>query len=250
MARDEGPCWGGACLVRRRKMRNLALVLALAASAAGAPVALAHGSAGGVQLPPDAEAVAPEGKKAKELLAALPADAPVRAAIADPVKKAKLALGRAHGAKLAGDEDGARLLSRVALAWAQAARATVQAVQTEKRAADGETRTKTLKEKIARARALLTETEARKLQLTAEVSKAEDASTKPSKNASKDASKPRAGAPKTPPSQKKSAEKARGQASSKAPAPAPDPKSKAPKAAPAPKPAPPPKSAHPKGTKP
>ncbi|NUP06942.1 MAG: hypothetical protein HOW73_12890 [Polyangiaceae bacterium] len=169
-----------------------AVVLALAVLVGGSVAAVArdaraHGGAGGAQLPADAEPVTADGKKAKELLAALPADDASKALVADSVKKAKLALGRANGAKLAGDQEGAQILSRLALAWAQTATSTVKAVDTEKRASEAEARTKDRKEKIGRARSLLAETEARKLQLVAEVAKAEEAAKKgPPSKADKD----------------------------------------------------------------
>ncbi|MBK8938969.1 MAG: hypothetical protein IPM79_15410 [Polyangiaceae bacterium] len=159
----------------------LALVVSglLGGHVLGAPAALAHGGAGGEQLPPDADPVAPDGVKAKERLASLPSDDTTKALVEAPVKKARLALGRAHGAKLAGDEEGAGLLSRVALGWADSAVALVSAALSETKAAEAETKTKDLKDKLGRARALLAETEARKLQLVASVKKAEEAAKAP-----------------------------------------------------------------------
>lgn len=167
---------------------GIALGLALAMPSASA---WAHGTgSGGAQLPPDAEPVAPEGKKARELLAALPQDEPSKALVASAVKKSNDALGRAHGAHLAGDREGAVLLSRVALAWAQAATAAVRAAESEKKAAASESKTLELKGKLDRARALLAETEARKLQLAAEVAKAEqNAQTLPASSSKEPAKK-------------------------------------------------------------
>lgn len=159
----------------------LALGIALGAAVAAPTLGLessawAQGTgSGGAQLPPDAEPVAPEGKKARELLAALPQDEPSKALTANAVKKSNQAMGRAHGAHLAGDREGAVLLSRVALAWAQAATAAVRAAESEKKAAATESKSLELKGKLDRARALLAETEARKLQLAAEVTKVEEA---------------------------------------------------------------------------
>src|SRR5688500_12026808 len=89
--------------------------------------ALAHQGAGGEQLPKDAPAVAPDGEKAKKEIAAVEADPRAAKLGRRALEKARRALGRAHGAHLAGDGDGARLLSRVALAWSGAARAVLRA---------------------------------------------------------------------------------------------------------------------------
>jgi len=126
-----------------------------------------------MQLPPDPAPVTPDGTKAKAILDALPKDEASAAVLADAAKKARLALSRADGAHLAKDGEGARILSRVALAWAEAASLSVRAVDAEKKATAEETTKRDLKEKIERARALLAETEARKLQLAAEAQKAE-----------------------------------------------------------------------------
>lgn len=186
------------------------LVWGIALGVVAAPLAFdqgstawAHGTgAGGAQLPPDAEPVAPEGKKARELLAALPQDEQSKALTASAVKKSNEAMGRAHGAHLAGDREGAVLLSRVALAWAQAATAAVRAAESERKAATTESKSLELKGKLDRARALLAETEARKLQLAAEVTKAEEAAKsspavkEPPKKDPKKAKEPKA--PKAP----------------------------------------------------
>ncbi len=74
---------------------------------------------------------------------------------------------------MAGDADGARILSRVSLAWAKAATAIVRATETEKRADAAQAKVKDLRDKVERAKALLTETESRKGQLTTEIARAE-----------------------------------------------------------------------------
>ena len=126
-----------------------------------------------------------------------PNDDATRALVAEPTKKAKVAIARAHGAHLAKDEDGARLLGRVALAWAEAAAAWVRAAEAEKKAAESEGRHKDLKDKIERAKALVAETEARKLQLLSEVAKAEEeAKTAPPPKP--DGKKPKPKDPKAP----------------------------------------------------
>lgn len=139
----------------------------------------AHGGAGGAQLPPDAPAVAPDGEKAKQLLDSIAASD----ATAREVAEGKRALGRAHGASLAGDRDGSRLLSRLALAWAGAAEAILGAAKAEKAADASEQRAKDAAEKLARAKVMLSETEARRGQLEAELERVRAAEKKAAEDA-------------------------------------------------------------------
>lgn len=144
--------------------------------------AYAHGEAG-AQLPEDAPAVTKDGEKAKAELARVSAaqvakdgaskEAAPKDLLSEPLAKGNNAIARAHGASLAGDETGAKLLSRVALAWAQAAAATLRAFETEKGAEVAEVKTTGQKDQIQRKKALLVEMEARKLSLTKEVAAAE-----------------------------------------------------------------------------
>jgi hypothetical protein len=145
--------------------------------------AFAHGDAG-AQLPDDAPAVTKDGEKAKAELARLGTTEAPKELLADPLKKGKAAIARAHGASLAGDEVGAKLLSRVALAWSQAAAATLRAFQSERGAETAETKTTAQKDQIQRKKALLVEMEARKMSLTKEVAAAEaDAKIAPTQKA-------------------------------------------------------------------
>lgn len=191
-------------------MRPIVFALVLATSTSVVGAAAAHGGAGGAQLPSDAEPVTPEAKKALEVLAALPKDEATTKLVAEPTKKAKEAVARAHGAHLAKDEEGARLLGKVALAWAESAAAWVRAAEAEKKAAEGEGRHKDLKDKIERAKALVAETEARKLQLLSEVAKAEEeakkAPPKPDAKKPKDPKAPKEPKPKEPKAPKKAEE--------------------------------------------
>jgi len=136
--------------------------------------AYAHGEAG-AQLPDDAPAVTKDGEKAKAELARVGGskEAAPKELLSEPLGKGKKAIARAHGASLAGDEIGAKLLSRVALAWAQAAGATLRAFETEKGAEVAEVKATAQKDQIQRKKALLVEMEARKLSLTKEVAAAE-----------------------------------------------------------------------------
>ncbi len=134
--------------------------------------AYAHGDAG-AQLPADAPAVTKDGEKAKaELLRVSGAQGP-KELLAEPLKKGKSAIARAHGASLAGDDVGAKLLSRVALAWSQAAAATLRAFESERSADAAESKMTTQKDQIQRKKALLVEMEARKMSLAKEVAAAE-----------------------------------------------------------------------------
>lgn len=174
-------------------MRPLAPLLAISLLWAGP--ALGHGGgAGGAQLPKDAPAVTPDGEKAKAELDGLAKDEAKQKVAGEATGKGRAALGRAHGASLAGDTVSAKLLSRVALAWASAAAAAVRASETEAKAGAAETKTIELKEKLVRAKALLAENEARRLQLAAEVQKLEDAA----KSSDKAPAKPTKGADKSP----------------------------------------------------
>jgi len=144
----------------------------------GAGDAFAH-DAGGAQLPTDPPAVTPDGQKANAELASVSKDD----AAAEAVKEGTRALGRAHGASLAGDVDGARLLSRLALAWANAATTATRAKDAEVAATAEETRAKEVADKLTRAKLTLRETESRKGQLVAEVARVE-AEAKKTTNAS------------------------------------------------------------------
>ncbi len=159
--------------ILERSSRSLAVGWAVAALLI-APGAWAHG-AGGRELPTDAPAVTPEGVEAKSELDALSADPEAARISAERIASGRRALGRAHGAKLAGDEVGARSLSRVARAWAKSARAAIEAAAAEKRAATAEAKARELAEKLARARTLLAETQARRGQLRAEIPRIEEA---------------------------------------------------------------------------
>src|SRR5690349_5790933 len=112
--------------------------------------ALAQAAADGGQLPKDPPAVTPEGEKAKTEIADVAKDPRAKEVAGSLLDKARKALGRAHGASLAGDEEGARILSRVGLAWARASRVLLRAADTEKRADAGQAKVRDLKEKVER----------------------------------------------------------------------------------------------------
>jgi hypothetical protein len=159
--------------ISERSSRSAAFGFAVALLLAS-PSAWAHG-AGGRELPTDAPAVTPEGVEAKAELDALSADEAAKSMISQRIESGRRALARAHGAKLAGEEAGARSLSRVARAWAKSARAAIEAAAAEKRAAAAEVQARELEQKLARARSLLAETQARRGQLRAEIPRVEEA---------------------------------------------------------------------------
>lgn len=147
----------------------LALTLALCVDVR----AHAHGGDAGTQLAKDAPAVNKDGEKAKAELARISKAEGPKDLLAPSLAKGEAAISRAHGASLAGDEVGAKLLSRVALAWSQAAGATLRAFQSERSADAAESKATAQKDQIQRKKALLVEMEARKMSLTKEVAAAE-----------------------------------------------------------------------------
>ncbi len=93
--------------------------------------------------------------------------------VAEPIKAAKQALERAHGARAAGDEPHARILDGVALEWAEAARELDRAAAAERAAATVSQKAHEVQTKAERARALLEETQARRGRAAAELAKEE-----------------------------------------------------------------------------
>ncbi len=146
--------------------------LPIAALALVPAVALAHGDSGATQLPKNAPAVTKDGEVAKSLLTKLEADSITYAIVKEIADKAELALARAHGAKLSGDDDGARMLSDVGLGLAKQADATVRAAAEEKKASDAEKAASDIGDDVKRAKTLLAETEARRATISAELERA------------------------------------------------------------------------------
>jgi hypothetical protein len=132
----------------------------------------AHG-AGGAQLPREPAPVSAEGSRAVELVAALSREPSASAAAKREVEASRTAVARADGAALAGDGEGAKLLSKVALAWAEVARAVVEAAARESVASEAEKRADGARERVARAKTLLEAVDARRRELDREVARAE-----------------------------------------------------------------------------
>lgn len=93
--------------------------------------------------------------------------------VAEPLGQAKRALERAHGARMAGDREHARLLDGLALEWAETARDLARAVATEDAALATARKAREVEVQVERARALLEETQARRGRAAAELERAE-----------------------------------------------------------------------------
>ncbi|MFO0547516.1 MAG: hypothetical protein U0271_03955 [Polyangiaceae bacterium] len=154
-------------------LRTAAALAIFAVVPAAAPrTARAHDDAG-ARMPANVPAVAPEGEQAKAQVEKIKSDPKAAELAGDAITASEKAIVRAHGAKSSGDEKGSQLLSRVALAWAGAAASIVEAANKEAAADAAEEKLASLKERIERAKALLAETEARRMQLDTEVARAE-----------------------------------------------------------------------------
>lgn len=157
-------------------MRHFRL-LPLAAALILAPAA-AHAHGGGSQMPAEVPKAPPgDGATAQGILRDLEAkaakDADTAKVVAEPIKSAKRALERAHGARTAGDEAHARMLDGLALEWAEAARELDRAAAAERVATATSQKANDVRTQAERARALLEETQARRGRAAAELQKAE-----------------------------------------------------------------------------
>jgi len=152
-------------------------VLAVAAFAVGAlaaPAARAHG--GTVDAAPVPTPAAPpgDGATAEQILKRLATlDERLVAVVAEPVKQAKKALERAHGARTAGDTAHARMLDALALEWAQTAETLTRAAKSEEGASAAQKQAQATATQLERGRTLLEETQARRGRVEAELARAE-----------------------------------------------------------------------------
>jgi hypothetical protein len=155
---------------------HLPAALLLSATATLAPArTLAHG--GGAAMPSEVAPSPPgDGASAQTLLRDLEAsrggaakDEEAARVTAEPIKNAKRALERAHGARTAGDVLHARMLDGLALEWAEAARDLDRAATAERAAQTTGKRAYEAQTKAERARALLEETQARRGRAAAEL---------------------------------------------------------------------------------
>ncbi|MBK8258822.1 MAG: hypothetical protein IPK82_39960 [Polyangiaceae bacterium] len=158
-----------------RRVVPLVFAATVGFSAAFVPnVALAHGSAADAPPPPTPKAPPGDGATAESLLKKLEALGPkIQTVIVEPVKQAKKALERAHGARTAGDTTHARLLDALALEWAQTAEMLAQAAASEETATTAQKQAADAATQLERARTLLEETQARKGRAEAELARVE-----------------------------------------------------------------------------
>lgn len=156
---------------------HLPAALLLSATATLAPAAaLAHG--GGAAMPVEVPAAPPgPGADAQAILRDLEAggqkDPESARVTVEPIKAAKRALERAHGARAAGDEPHGRMLEGLALEWAEAGRDLVRAAVAEQAAQAIGKQAYEVQTRAERARALLEETQARRGRAAAELAHVE-----------------------------------------------------------------------------
>lgn len=93
--------------------------------------------------------------------------------IAEPANSARRALQRARGARAAGDTKHAQELDGLALEWAQTAEALLRAANAEDARYRAEDEAKEVATQLERARALLSETQARRGLTAAELDRVE-----------------------------------------------------------------------------
>jgi hypothetical protein len=186
----------------------LAALLPVEASAHGATTTL-----DGAPTPPSPPG---DGAKAEAILADVAArakDAAAQKLVERPVHDAKLALERARGARVSGDEAHAAMLDGLALELAESARDLGRAAAGEAASLAAVKDARELVTKVERARTLLEETQARRGRAVAELQKAE-ADAKAASDSAADAEQKRLeGKGHKAPAKKKPAAKAAGKKS-------------------------------------
>ncbi len=95
--------------------------------------------------------------KAKAAITKLESDKQHAKVAAEPLRKAKQALGRAEGAQGGGDTQGADLLLRLSVEWAETARDVVRASIAERKASELTKKAEEAETNVERTRALLAE---------------------------------------------------------------------------------------------
>lgn len=143
--------------------------LAIACAWCLGSTAWAHES-GGALLPKDVPAVTDEGARAKAMVAEVQAASKeVPSDVAASLARTRQALARANGAHATGDARTSRLLGKVALGWAEAAKAQLAATRSERASGEVERAALDLAARRDRGRALVTESQARRGQLTSQI---------------------------------------------------------------------------------
>jgi hypothetical protein len=154
--------------------RALVLAAALLGGALAAQPAFAHGGTVDGPLPPTPPAPPGDGATAEQILKKVEVMGDKTAAVvAEPVKQAKKALERAHGARTAGDTKHARLLDALALEWAKTAETLARAARSEEDAVTVQKQARDAATQLERGRTLLEETQARKGRAEAELARVE-----------------------------------------------------------------------------
>jgi len=126
--------------------------------------------------PPAAAPAQGEGATAEQIVMKLEADTrnkPEARVVAEPATSARRAFQRARGARAAGDTAHARQLDGLALEWAQTAEALLRAAHAEQARAKAEAEAHAVSTQLDRARALLSETQARRGLTAAELERVE-----------------------------------------------------------------------------
>lgn len=103
--------------------------------------------------------------------------------VADPLKRAKAALERAHGARMSLDVEHGQMLEALALEWAETARDLLRAVAAEDAALAAGQKAREVEVQVERARALLEETQARQGRATADLERIEAEAAEAAKSA-------------------------------------------------------------------
>ncbi len=117
-----------------------------------------------------------DGAQAETALAAMEAQVkgkPDEAVVREPVANARRALERAHGARVSGDTVHAPMLDALALEWTKVAETLLAAAAAERAASEAAALERAVATKLDRARVLLSETQARRGLVAAELEKTE-----------------------------------------------------------------------------
>lgn len=165
----------------RRSLRSQILgggAFLLALALAGP--ALGHGAL--MEPAPTPPAPPGDGRKAEQVAGAVEKDVGARGeraewargVVRDALDRVKKVLDRARGAEVSGDAAHGRMLSALALEWAEIARDLLRAADAERGARDLESKLKEERAQTDRARALLAETQARLERVRGELARAEE----------------------------------------------------------------------------
>lgn len=159
-----------------RSLRAGALLALAAGLLLGAGEARAQGSGAAqeaVKTPPAAPGDGATAGRIIEEVEARAAKDKRPKVVEEPLRHARKALQRAHGARTAGDTAHARMLDGLALEWAETARDLLRAAAAEQEALATAKKARELGVQVERARALLEETQARRGRAAADLERVE-----------------------------------------------------------------------------